>query len=278
MNSIVTNPAIRYFGGKWKLADWILPYFPAHKIYIEPFGGGASVLLQKYPSAIEIYNDLNSEVVSFFEVLRAQPDELINLLQLTPYSREEFDRCGIYSGSALEDARRFYVRSCQGRTFTGTISNTNSWRIQGRINKGSGVHQLCKMWNDPVNLMAVANRLRQIYIEKLDAVECINRFDATDALCYVDPPYLQSTRSATRYALDYTLEQHRDLAERLHDCRSMVILSGYNCHEYNDWYSDWKRIDRSAMTGAVNTGTDLAKAIESIWINQAAQTKLLSLF
>ncbi|GAB4023327.1 DNA adenine methylase [Spirosoma migulaei] len=275
---MVTNPALRYFGGKWKLADWILPFFPAHKIYYEPFGGGASVLLQKYPSAIEIYNDLNNEVVDFFEVLRSRPQELIDMLLLTPYSREEFDRCGTYSGSRVEDARRFYVRSCQGRTFTGTISNSNSWRIQGRMNKGSGVHRLCKTWNDADNLRAVADRLRQIYIEKLDAIECINRFDAIDALAYVDPPYLHSTRSATRYALDYTYHQHQSLAESLNQCRSMVILSGYRCDEYDTWYADWKRVDRKTQTGAVNTGTDRASAIESIWINQAAQSKLLSLF
>ena len=87
----IARPALRYHGGKWNLASWIISHFPVHECYVEPFGGAASVLLQKSRSPLEVYNDLDGRVVSFFSVLRERPDELARLLSLTPYARAEYE-------------------------------------------------------------------------------------------------------------------------------------------------------------------------------------------
>lgn len=109
-----THPALRYFGGKWRLAKWIISHFPAHNCYVEPYGGGGSVLLRKEPSPFEVYNDLDSGLVSFFRLLRERPEDLIRAIELTPYSREEFMRAYEHSEDPLESARRLFVRSWQG--------------------------------------------------------------------------------------------------------------------------------------------------------------------
>src|SRR5919204_6638148 len=78
-----TRPALRWFGGKWRLAGWIISHFPPHAAYCEPYGGAASVLLRKPPARLETWNDLHGRLVNFFQVLREQPDELVAALQLT---------------------------------------------------------------------------------------------------------------------------------------------------------------------------------------------------
>jgi DNA adenine methylase len=87
------RPVLRAHGGKWRIAPWILGHLPAHRIYVEPYGGGASVLLRKERSYAEIYNDLDGEIVNFFRVLRdpEQAGRLLELLELTPFAREEFE-------------------------------------------------------------------------------------------------------------------------------------------------------------------------------------------
>lgn len=92
---MITRPVLRYHGGKFRLREWVINFFPPHDVYVEPFGGAASVLLAKYPSRIEVYNDLSSDVVNLFRVLRepCTANRLRELLELTPFSREEFMSC-----------------------------------------------------------------------------------------------------------------------------------------------------------------------------------------
>src|SRR5574337_272680 len=85
------RPLLRYHGGKWKLAPWILRHLPPHRVYVEPFGGGASVLLQKPRSYAEVYNDLDGEVVNLFIMARERGEELAQAIELTPFAREEFE-------------------------------------------------------------------------------------------------------------------------------------------------------------------------------------------
>jgi DNA adenine methylase len=135
--SKVTRPALRYFGGKFRLSKWILSQFPEHETYVEPFGGAMGVLLNKQPAHFEIYNDLDGEVVNFFRVLRDQPDELIRLIELTPYAREEQllsfdDLAGV---SEVERARRLYVRCWQSHGGGRTQWRTG-WRYQINNRRG----------------------------------------------------------------------------------------------------------------------------------------------
>lgn len=106
----VTRPLLRYFGAKWRLASWIISHFPDHQLYCEPFGGSAGVLLRKPISSFEVYNDLDGDVVNFFRCLRDHPKELQRLIDLTPYSREEYEAAfQSRGGEPLERARRYFV-------------------------------------------------------------------------------------------------------------------------------------------------------------------------
>ena len=131
--SHVSRPLLRYHGGKWRLAPWIISHLQPHRIYVEPFGGSASVLLRKPRSHSEIYNDLGGEVVNLFRVLRqpAQARELVRLVRLTPYSRTEFDDSYITAADPIEQARRTLLRSHTGFSTTGV---TGRWRVGFRGN------------------------------------------------------------------------------------------------------------------------------------------------
>src|SRR5437588_9825524 len=108
--------AFGWYGGKYSHLDWLLPLLPKATHYCEPFGGSAAILINREPSPVETYNDIDGDLVTFFRVLREQKDVLIEAIGLTPFSREEFElaisspREGI---SDLERARRFYVRARQ---------------------------------------------------------------------------------------------------------------------------------------------------------------------
>ena len=111
-----TRPALRWHGGKWRLAPWIIEHFGRHRVYVEPFGGGGNVLIRKPRSYAEIYNDLDGDAVNFFRVLRdpIQSSRLIELLKLTPFSREDFALAYNRSDDPVERARRLVARSFMG--------------------------------------------------------------------------------------------------------------------------------------------------------------------
>lgn len=112
-HSAPTRPALRYYGGKWAIAPWVIQHLPPCTTYVEPFGGAGSVLLQREPVPIEVLNDLDSNTVNFFRVLRERTGELLRAIEFTPYSREETYLALEPSDDPLERSRRFYVRSWQ---------------------------------------------------------------------------------------------------------------------------------------------------------------------
>jgi len=262
------RPALRYYGGKWRIAEWIISNFPAHTCYVEPFGGGASVLLSKEPSKIEVYNDLDGEVVNFFRVLRERPEELIRAIQLTPYSREEYKNSYRPAENDLERARHLYIRSRQGRGGC-TRQFSSGWRFERSDNRGG--RTVVEEWSDTSHLEAVVNRLLQVHIENDDALSVIERYDTPKTLFYLDPPYLKSTRYETarwEYAHEMKDEDHRHLAQVLSGIQGMAIVSGYPSDLYAEIFSGWRIVECSART-------DTAKeATECLWISPAADERL----
>jgi DNA adenine methylase len=154
----ITSPPVRYTGGKWNLAPWIISHFPAHTCYVEPFCGGASVLLRKRPSTAEVINDMNRQILNFFDVLRDHTDEFIRAIELTPHSRAEFERSQLPSENQIENARRFYIRSRQS-FMSSEASKKPAWRFE--IN----VHKLIDGWNKTSHLWQVAQRLKNVQLE-----------------------------------------------------------------------------------------------------------------
>ena len=262
------RPALRYHGGKWKLAPWIIQNLPPHVAYVEPFGGGANVLLRKKPSFIEVYNDLNGMVVNFFRVLRERPVEFMNAVELTPYSRQEFveAQSSAPDDDLLEQARRFYVWAWQGRGRAG-VSEPGGWRFMSRDTRSkSPVHD----WTNNQHLWQIVQRLRLVQIEQDDALTVIARYDGPKTLHYVDPPYVQSSRgdrwASSGYAFEYTDEQHRTLADALHQCEGSVVLSGYPSALYDELYGDWTRVERPAQKDN-GSSRDLK---ECLWISKTS--------
>ena len=183
------RPALRYQGGKFQLADKIISYFPIHRIYAEPFGGGAGIMLQKPPCKLEVYNDLNDDVVNFFRVLRDQEKELIRAIELSPFSREEYSLAvkNIHTcENALERARLFFIWAWQGRSRAG-VQKSGGWRFMRTDNRhNTTVYD----WNNIGHLWDVAARIKQWQIEKMDALKFIQTYDGDDTFFMLIHPTL----------------------------------------------------------------------------------------
>lgn len=264
------RPVLRYHGGKWRLAPWVISHFPAHRVYVEPFGGAASVLLRKAPTRSEVYNDLDGEVVNLFRTLRdpGQAAELRELVRLTPFAREEYDAAHDLSAGAVERARRLLVRSFMGFGSRGasTLAPTGF-----RVTYQDGDGLPCRDWAGmPGALDAIVARLAGVLIEHRPAVEVMARFDGPDALHYVDPPYVLSARSTKQetYRHEMTDDEHRVLASVLHGVRGAVVLSGYRSALYDELYGDWECRTRKSRTNRNSERTEV------VWLNPACAAAL----
>ena len=265
-----TRPVLRYHGGKWLLAPWIISHFPPHRVYVEPFGGGGSVLLRKERSYGEVYNDLDGEVVNLFRVLRddGSAQELRNLLEMTPFARDEYRASFAESTQPVEQARRTVIRS-----FMGFGSNSLNRNIQSGFRSNSnrsGTTPAHDWVNWPERIGEYVERLRGVVIENKDAGAVIVQHDSTETLIYADPPYCHETRMTVTqhgehgYAHEMTDDDHRELAVMLRTISGMVVLSGYACPLYDsELYPDWLRIERPALADGARP------RIEVLWINPA---------
>lgn len=271
------RPALRYHGAKWRAASWIVSCLPGdHDSYIEPFGGSAAILLNKPRSPIEVYNDLDGDVVNFFKMLRERPDDLIRALYWTPFSHAERRLSQEPTDDPLEHARRLYVRSYL--TISGPTAQWNSgWRRQKVMSRGrngrGNMKPAAASFMELEHLYRIAERLRGVIIESADALDVIRRYDHPRAVFYVDPPYVAETRKrwkASAYQHEMTDDQHRELAAVLQACAGMVVLSGYDGDLYRELFPDWPRLDREYRTNGNAIGT----ATESLWLNPAARTAL----
>jgi DNA adenine methylase len=256
------RPTLRYFGGKAILAPWVAAHFPAHKVYVEPYCGAASVLMAKVPASIEVINDVDDEIVNVFRVLRDrdQAAELERVLRLTPYSETEYFACSEQSADAVERARRTIVRSHMGMSGT-AIHRNSGFRRFPRHRVGRYSESVCaREWSTfPDAIAEYLRRLRCVEIRNGDALEVISEWNRPDVLIYADPPYVQSTRTSGAYRFEMTDEQHRALLAALSDAASMVVLSGYRCNLYDERLSDWTRIERA-----------FRDRTECLWLNHAA--------
>lgn len=270
-----TRPVIRYHGGKWKLAPWIISHFPAHRIYVEPFGGAGSVLLRKPRAYAEVYNDLDGEVVNLFRVLR-DPDQaqtLRRLLYLTPFAREEFVLSYTPTDDPIEHSRRTVARAFMG---FGSSAHNASKATGFRANSNrSGTTPAHDWANWPDVIPALVERLHGVVIENRPALEVIRQHDGPETLYYVDPPYVHGTRKprqAKNYRHEMTDTDHRELAAALHACRGMVVISGYRCPLYDELYAGWARIDRSTYADGGSPRT------ETLWLSPTATRQSAGLF
>lgn len=259
-----------YYGGKSSHLNWLLPIINKipHLCYVESYGGSAAVILNKVPSKIEVYNDLESEVVNFFRVLRNSKDELMELLLLTPFSREDFTlACTNREGTDIEKAYKFFIRARQVRSGLATTASPGRWSYTkncSRRGMGLGV----SAWLNAIDsLPEICERLRTIQIENLDALDLISRYDDINTLHYIDPPYLPETRSGgVAYASELTKEDHVKLLELLKTLKGKVVLSGYSNNLYSEILSGWKE-EKGEIKYAPSSIVVKTLRQESIWTN-----------
>ncbi|MGH9431385.1 MAG: DNA adenine methylase [Terriglobia bacterium] len=242
--------AFGWYGGKFSHLDWLLPLLPPCHHYCEPFAGSAAVLLNREPSPVESYNDLDGEVVNFFRVLRDYKNELIEAIGLTPFSREEFYVALSTNGepiSSLERARRFFVRARQTRTGLAQTSSLGRW-ANCKGTSRAGMSGVVSRWLGSVHsLPHIALRLLRVQIENRPAIDVIKLYDSAESLFYCDPPYVHSSRGDSKaYGFEMKDVDHEELATVLNRCKGKVAVSGYHCDLMDTMYRGWRRVDAPA--------------------------------
>lgn len=275
----VTHPPLRYHGGKWRSAQWIIGHLPPHRVYVELYGGGASVLLRKPRVRMEIYNELDDQVWNVFRVLR-DPEmsaRLEEAIVLTPFSRSDFDLCYELSDDPVEQARRTIARGFMGMS---TLGTTGGHRTGFRYSDTAG-STAEKIWQRyPDRIAAFASRLTGVVIEHRPALEVIDKLDRTSdasgTLFYADPPYVLGTRQKgshwrRAYRHEMTDQDHIDLASRLRVIKGMAIVSGYPSELYDELYAGWTCVRSTARIEGAQTRT------ECLWISPRAAEQLLRL-
>lgn len=267
--------AFRWFGGKAALRSQIIPVLMSipHSRYIEPFGGAASVLCAKPPADLEIYNDLDSNVVNFFQVLRDRSADLVRALELTPHSRAEWMQCEESAECPVERARRFSIR--QAMSFHPSYSAT-----KGGTGRSFRLHNsersLIAEWERyPDFLAQLAKRWRGVGIEQLPALEIFDNYDHPHALFYCDPPYLHETRLTTDgYSHEMDKCGHVELLDRLAEVDGLVALSGYRSELYDDKLRDWYCHEFETRVGSPRRSA----RVDCLWLSPRCSTAYGPLF
>lgn len=261
--STALRPPMPYSGGKQAIAERIVDLFPPHDHYVEPFAGALSVLLAKPEVRVETVNDINGDLVAFWQVLRDRPEDLERVCALTPHSRAEHLAARHLEDDLddLERARRVWVQLSQSRgaRLAGGEAAKTGWRFVHSTNRSP----LSKYLAGYISRIApAAERLRSVSLECRDALDVIAAYDRPSCLMYVDPPYLLETRREHQYVDEFSSrEQHEALLAALTTAQAYVVLSGYDSPLYTEALAGWERIDfaATAMTGAPR--------VESVWIN-----------
>ncbi len=266
--------AFGWYGGKFSHLDWILPLLPKTTHYCEPFGGSAAVLINREPSPVETYNDIDGELVTFFRVLRNQKNELLEAIGLTPFSREEFELAISEPTQGLTDlerARRFFIRARQVRTGLAQKASSGRW-AHCLLTSRAGMAGAVSRWLGSIeDLSEIAQRLLRVQIEHSTASEVIRRYDSPETLFYCDPPYPHESRGDSyAYAYEMNNDQHRRLAQILHNVQGKVALSGYYSNLMNELYCDWTRVEAPAKL--CHSVKSLRQ--EMLWINYKQESQL----
>lgn len=222
-----------WFGGKQKLADEILALFPTHLVYVEVFGGGASVLLSKPPAKLDVYNDLDEGLVNFFRCLRDAPDRLVPLLEITPYARSEWEaaKTGWWTAEdPVERARQWYVVASQSfGAMVARDARPSTGRGWGGERLGlMHLNRAASTANRVDNIWRFVERMRLVQIECLDWRACLDRYDHSDCVFYLDPPYVAGTRRAGGYVHELSDDDHAELVERVLALEGVAVVSGYD--------------------------------------------------
>ncbi|MFC1764561.1 DNA adenine methylase [Planctomycetota bacterium] len=274
---------LKWHGGKFYLADWIIDFIPKHLHYVEPFGGGLAVLLAKNPfdkrhqwgdksheSGIsEVVNDLNGELMNFWKVLQGEASfmRFQRIVEATPFSQMQWEEASTHMAPRheldVEAAVAFFVRCRQSRAggfkVFATLSRNRTRRCMNE--------QVSAWLNCVEGLADVHDRLKRVVVLNDDALRVIRQQDSKHTLFYLDPPYLHHTRAVKdAYQHEMAESQHRELLETIQNCQGRVMLSGYPNELYDSVLRGWNRHDRS-IDNKVSGKATKPIMTESLWCN-----------
>lgn len=257
---------LKYPGSKWSIARWIIDFFPEHHSYLEPFFGSGSVLFNKTRSNIETINDLDDNVVNFFEWIKRDPEQLAHEIYYTPYSRSVYERAFSFAeGNSLQKAVDFCIRLNMGHGFR-TNGEKVGWKndVQGREKAYAALD-----WRSlPERIIQAAERLRAVQIENRPATELIERFNYPNVLIYLDPPYVLSTRHGKQYRYELNDKGQNDLLDAALAHKGPLLISGYDNELYNDRLQGWHREETTCYS---QVGS---KKHEILWMNFKPENQL----
>ncbi len=262
------RPPVKWHGGKHYLAERIIAHFPPHRVYLEPFGGAASVLLNKVPVEVEAYNDLDLRITRLFRVLQSEGDTFVSRVQFIPYSQKEFGDASEYPANAsnIDMAVCDFVRWRQ--SFGGKGTN---WSYTTSRARGGMAGDVNAWWTAIDQLPKIVDRLRRVQILHQPAIQAIQRFDSYETLIYCDPPYVHETRAINSrdvYGMEMSETDHRGLAEVLNKCIGTIVLSGYPSPLYEELFGHWRRVEFDIANHAAG-GRQKARKTEVLWIKDA---------
>lgn len=232
---------LKYPGAKNKLAKWIISYIPEHSVYVEPFFGSGAVFFNKKEAAIETINDIDSEIYNYFFVLRNDTEKLIDAINLTIFSRDEYENAFIDNDEddKVEKARKFAVKCFMG--FGASNNYKNGFRSSQRTNAPITT----KIWNElPERLLEASKRIKHAQIENLDYKEILKRYDTSDVFIYLDPPYFPGIRKGYLYKHEMTELQHEELLKIIIKHPGKILISGYECELYEKYLKEWHKEKR----------------------------------
>lgn len=290
---ILSSPIV-WFGGKGNMVHKLVPLVPPHRIYVEVFGGGASLLFAKKPSPVEVYNDIDKGLVNFFRVIR-DPEKFArfyHLVAFTPWSREEYNFCREtweQCEDEVEKAYRWFVVARM--SFSGAFGR--SW-ASAVTSSYKGMAATTSKWLYVLEMLpCIHERVMRVQIENMDFRELVPRYDSPETFFYMDPPYVEETRRELGvYPCEMGIDDHRQLVDLLMTVKGKVMLSGYRHPVYDPLEeAGWKRLDfetycsavgRTRATGVVGEGGARGHArVESVWLSPncfSRSGKQLSLF
>jgi DNA adenine methylase len=264
------RPAVKYHGGKYRIRQWILDQLPKHKIYMEPFGGTASILLNKKPSPIEIYSDCEYSIYNLMKILRDSSENFIKEIQKIKYEKSQYlEMRTIYRSNefkSLDSLKQAVITYSVRRMSRGGLGGTFCW--SKRMYAGGRIPAEIHGWNTMLKeLPKISERLKGVEIIHDDWKSVVQKYDNENAVAYLDPPYPETTRVfKTAFLKEMTIKEHTEMIKFLRKAKSKILVSSYPSKLYNDLFNGWKCLEKKAANHSSHEKIK-EKKTECLWVN-----------